>query len=179
REPSPASSISPTWCSCQRRFANPVLGCASAAGFAERVAGGRVAALHADREPVLALGRSAVGEGLRVHAPGGLLLEAVVADRGGGVERLGDLAAAHFPGRVRRVAPDARVAVGLQLERDREAAARLRVLLLRAPHLPLGADQVLHAVAVLVRDDVGLREVAAARMETPLQLVEEAEVEID
>jgi len=39
---------------------------------------------------VPALLRGAVREGVGVHAPGGLALQAVVADRGGGVEGLLD-----------------------------------------------------------------------------------------
>ena len=40
-------------------------------------------------------------------------------------------------------------------------------------------EQVLHVVAVLVRDDVRLRERPALRAELRLQLVEEAEVDVD
>src|SRR5439155_16830559 len=56
----------------------------------ERVARARLAAAPPGVEPVPALLRGAVREGVGVHAPGGLALQAVVADRGGGVEGLLD-----------------------------------------------------------------------------------------
>src|SRR4029079_6466946 len=76
---------------------------------------------------------------------------------------------------LRRMArPDAGVAVGLQLGPDGAAlgALRLRPLYERA-------QQVLHVVAVLVREHVRLGERPASRPESRLELVEEAEVDVD
>ena len=73
------------------------------------------------------------------------------------------------------VGPDARVAVGLQLDahgvRGRTAVAAL--------HAGGRAQQVLHVVAVLVGDDVGAGEVAALRAEAGLQLLVEGQVDVD
>ena len=68
------------------------------------------------------------------------------------------------------------VAVGLQLEPHR---ARLRALRVLAPDAPVGAEQVLDVMAVLVGDDVGLGERPAARAEARAQLAVEAEVDVD
>src|SRR4051812_2636851 len=83
----------------------------------ERVAAAGVAGAVARLEPALALRGRAVREGLRVDAAGRALLDAVVADRGRGVEAVRDvllgqvLDEAGVDG-VRR--PHARVAVGLE-----------------------------------------------------------------
>ena len=74
--------------------------------------------------------------------------------------------------------PDAGVAVGLQLQRDRVLVRVVRVALLRGAHLALGAEEGLQVVAELVRRDVRLRELAL-RAELLLELVEEAELEVD
>src|SRR4051812_24222474 len=74
---------------------------------AERGAGGQVAGLHAGLEPLHALGGGAVGEGLGRDAPLGRLLDTIVTDGGGGVERLLDLAGADRALLVRRVPPHA------------------------------------------------------------------------
>ena len=76
------------------------------------------------------------------------------------------------------MSPHAGVAVGLQLETHRQRVRAARIRTLHLPHLPFGAGQRLHVVADLVREDVGLREVAR-RAEAALQLVEEPEIEID
>src|SRR5215207_1769115 len=151
---------------------------------AERVADARVARLVAGHEPLLPLLRGPVGEGVLVHgAAAQVLLDEVVTDAGGGVERpvdvvLGDLGDQWCPGLVGHglgvVGPRPGVAVGLQLQAH-GAAGRAG---LARRHLPVGAEQVLHVVAVLVRDDVGVDEQAALRAELALQLVEEGEVDV-
>ena len=73
------------------------------------------------------------------------------------------------------VGPGAGVAVGLQFEPD---AAAGRAGLARG-HLLVGAQQVLHVVAVLVGEHVGVDEGAALGAELRLQLVEEAQVDVD
>src|SRR3954454_14842347 len=122
---------------------------------AEGVAGVGVSGAIAGREPLLPLSGRAVRPRLRVDLSLELLLEAVVADRGCGVEpvgdvglrQLGDVTRAH-----RTVRPYAGEAIGLQLEVD-TPAFRPGDSLADPAH---GAEQVLHVVAVLVRDDVGL-----------------------
>ena len=76
------------------------------------------------------------------------------------------------------VAPHAREAVGLQLEANGEVVLEVGTLLHRAAHLRLDAQQLLHVVADLVRQDVRLGELAG-RAEASLQLVVEAEVDVD
>jgi hypothetical protein len=56
--------------------------------------------------------------------------------------------------------PDAGVAVGLQFQQHRELVLVGRVALHLPPHVGLGAEQVLHVVAVLVGQHVRLRELA-------------------
>ena len=68
-----------------------------------------------------------------------------------------------------RVSPDAGEAVRLQLEPDRVLAVL---------DLVVDPERVLHVVPDLVRDHVGLREVAGSA-EAVLQLAEEGEVEVD
>ena len=94
----------------------------------EGVALGEVAGAVADLEPPLALGGGAVGPGLGVDPALEVLLDAVVADGGGGVEAVGDVllgdaldqgvaaVGAGLGGGV--VGPQAGVAVGLELEAD-------------------------------------------------------------
>ena len=112
-----------------------------------------------------------------VTRPCGPLLDAVVADRRRGVERIGDVLPRDVlhESRVERVAdPQPGVAVGLELE-PHLAALRARV----AARAPQRAGQVLDVVPVLVGEDVRLGERAASRAELRLQLVEEAEVDVD
>ena len=59
--------------------------------------------------------------------------------------------------------PDPGVAVGLQFERHRELVLACRVALHLPPHLGLGAEQVLHVVAVLVGQHVRLGELRPRR----------------
>ena len=76
------------------------------------------------------------------------------------------------------MAPDAGVAVGLQLEPHRQRIRVARIRSLHLAHLPFRAGNRLHVMADLVREHVGLGEVPG-RAEAALQLVEEAEVEVD
>ena len=105
------------------------------------------------------------------------LLDAVVSDRSCCVERLGDVLSRQIldESRLERLAyPEPRVAIGLELDADL-AALRARVTIRAPKH----AGQVLHMVAVLVGQDVCLRERSALRPELGLELVEEAEVDVD
>src|SRR5207245_6806243 len=123
--------------------------------------------------PLLALRRRAVRPLLRLHAPLGLLLDAVVADGSRGVQCLRDLRVGRRveEAGIRRVAgPHPRKAIGLKLDPDRSGARS---------GLREQTELVLHVMAVLVRDDVALRERAALRAETLLQFLKEADVEVD
>ena len=55
-----------------------------------------------------------MGKGFRHHAPLRLLLQTIVADRGRGIERFGDVARVQLLHVAGMVAPHARVAIGLQ-----------------------------------------------------------------
>src|SRR5262245_10980095 len=139
-------------------------------GPVERVAGARVTAAVAGREPLLALGRRAVRPGVRVDLALRGLLDAVVPDRGGSIERVGDLLVRdrfEVAGARGVVRPDAREAVGLELGADRAA---LRTLLARLP--AEDAEQVLNVVAVFMSEDVALRQRPALRPEARAKLLE-------
>ncbi len=159
----------------------------------EGVAARYLARLQASVEPALALRGGAVGERVRYHVALRPALQRVVADRRGGAQRSLDVArvnerrlALRAQGRVLAVSPDAGEAVGLQLDLDLDlvgvgtaAGALLRLLRLRQD-----AEQVLHVVADLVRDHIGLREQARlaagiTAAEAGGDLVEERGVEID
>ena len=124
-----------------------------------------------------ALAGRAVGPGLGRDAAAGLLLDAVVADRGGGAQGLLDVAFLEQPALVGGVRPDTRQAVGLQLEAHRQRVGAIGPALLPADLLG-DAQEVLHVVADLVGEHVGLGEVAG-RPEAVLQLVVEAQVDVD
>src|SRR4051812_39150397 len=145
----------------------------------------RVARIEAALEPRDALLRRSVRELLRHHATRAELLQAIVADRGSGAQRFFHVARIEFDpagrgsSRLRRlVAPHAGIAVGLQLEAHRHRVRAARIRTLRLAHLPFRAHQRLHVVADLVREHVGLREVAGCA-EAAIQFIVETEIEID
>src|SRR6185503_4787232 len=140
---------------------------------AGRVAAIEVAGLVPGVEPLLALRGRTVSPLLGHDLTLGLLLDAVVADSGGGVERLRDLGVRWLleVAGVRRVLrPNTREAIGLELDAD---GLRVR------SGLQEQSELVLHVVAVLVRDDISLGEGAALRAEPRVQLLEEADVEVN
>src|ERR1041385_1033016 len=148
------------------------------------VAGLDRALLEPGHEPALALLGRAVGEALRHHRALRLSLQRVVADRRGGLQRRVDVTRIEEALlRLGVVGPDAGEAVGLQLGAHLEPVRVGAVggALLRLLHLGQDAEQVLHMVADLVGDHVGLRELAglaAAAAKAPLELVEERGIEI-
>jgi hypothetical protein len=100
-----------------------------------------------------------VREAIGHHAARGHLLP-VVADRGGGTQRFFQVARIELdlpglrPSGLRGgVAPDAREAIGLQLQRDRRA---VRACASIAGCALVQPEQSLHVVTELVRDHVGL-----------------------
>jgi hypothetical protein len=121
--------------------------------------------LHAPLEPAHALLGSAVGERLGDDLALRLPLQAVVADRRGGRQRL--LGLARFEDLLHAVgamAPDAGEAVGLQFEphRQRIGGGPVAAALLRRVHLVGNAEQVLHVMTDFVRDHVSLGKLAGA-----------------
>lgn len=116
--------------------------------------------------------------GLRIDLPLRPLLNAIVSDGRGRVERLGNVLLGQLCDVARAdgvAGPHAGEAVRLELDRDRRASgARLP-----GPCPLERAREVLDVVAVLVRQDVCLGEVAAARAETGAELIEEPQVEVD
>ncbi len=120
-----------------------------------------------------------MGEGLGDDAALRLLLQAVVADRGRGGERLGGVARVELLHEAGMVSPDARVAVGLQLHFHGDLVVLgLRGAATRRFEALEVAGELLHVVAHLVRDHVGLGEIAR-RAEAVLQLAIEGQVDVD
>src|SRR5262249_37084540 len=68
-------------------------------------------------------------------------------------------------------------AIGLEFKAHRQLVPRSRILPLRLPHLLLQSKQVLHVMANLVRQDVGLGEVSRGA-EPAFQFVVEAEIDV-
>ena len=99
-------------------------------------------------------------------------------DRGRRGQALLEVAALEDPAVVGRAGPDAGEAVGLQLEANRELVGVVGVRLALLADLLLDAELLLDVVAELVGDHVRLREIAG-RLEALIELVEEAEVEVD
>ena len=114
--------------------------------------------------------------GLPIDLPLDLLLDAVVADGLGRVERLSDLVFTDRSddGRRRIRRPHTGVAVGLELRSHRRALGTLLI----ASNLVQRADQVLDVVPVLMSEHVCLRERPALGAEPSLQLLEEPEVHV-
>src|SRR5262245_9259632 len=90
----------------------------------ERIARFELAGVEAAPKPLHPLRGRAVRERLRVDATPGHLLEAVVADLAGGVERLVEVADLEQVAAIRRLRPYAGEAIGLQLLPHRRGVAR-------------------------------------------------------
>ena len=106
--------------------------------------------------------RTAVREGIRDDGLAGIALQGVVADGARGAEPFLDVPGLEEVRRlVRVVRPDAREAVGLQLEPDGKLVRfDLVDALLQLVHAARDTEQGLHVVPDLVRDDIGAREIA-------------------
>ena len=107
-----------------------------------------------------------MGEPLRVHTLTAGRLNPVVSDRRGREPFL-DVPRIQLVSLLRRIGPDPGIAVGLELHPNGEVVHHVGPLLLRPPHLSLGAEQPLHVMAELVRDHVGLREIARGPESVP------------
>ena len=117
--------------------------------------------------------REAVGHDIALRAA----LDRVVADGGGGVQRLVDVARLENAFRLGVVGPDPGEAIRLQLGAHRQSA---RADLAGLPRLRLlqNAEKLLDMVADLMRQHVSLGEVAG-RAEALLQLGVEVEIDIN
>src|SRR5579871_966741 len=153
---------------------------------AERIAGLDRALLIAGHEPALALRSRAMREGVRHNAACRLALQGVIADGGGRGQRRIDVPRLE---EVRSflllaVDPDAGQTIRLQLDPhlERVRLGLARHLLLHLRHARDDAEQVLHVMASLMRDDVGRGEfarAAGAAVEPRFDLAEESCVEKD
>src|SRR5690606_19799294 len=145
----------------------------------ERIAVLEPAVAQAVGEPGHALLGRTVVEAFRNDVALGALLQRVITDLVGGIQRLLDVALlqqALLRGVMR---PDAGEAVGLQLDTGRQAIGfHLAHALPLAVEFRQHADQVLDVVADLMRDRISLREVAR-RLELLRQVAEEAEVDVN
>src|SRR4051812_14947283 len=157
--------------------------CVAGCGALQRGGGKGVAVLgpsgvEAALEPPHPLRGSAVGERFRHDAALRLLLQAIVADGRGGVERLFQVARLQLLHRAGVVAPDPGIAIGLKLHANRDAVVfSLRGASLRVFQPLEAAGELLHVVADFVRDHVRLREIAR-RMEAVLEIAVERKVDV-
>ena len=91
---------------------------------------------------------------------GGRLLQKVVADHRRGVERVVDVAGLEQTALIGRVGPYAGIAVGLQFGTQDSALAGPGLICCNCATWPVTPVDPLNVVPDLVRDDVGLGEVA-------------------
>src|SRR5690606_32708336 len=124
------------------------------------------------------LRRRAVRECLRRYASPGHALDPVVANRRRRAERFFNVTLLEHVAARGGVAPDTGIAVGLKLHPHRQVVALSRVVALELADLALRADERLHVMADLVREYVGLGEVAPGT-KPARELVVEAEVDVD
>src|SRR5947199_1553696 len=151
----------------------------------EGVAARHGTALESGVEPAHALLGRAVGECVGDDVALPLPLQAIVADRGRGLERSFDVALLdEFPALLRTIGPEPGETIGLQLDLNLQVI-RLDLAdgVLALLHLRQNAEQILHVVTDLVGDHVSLGELASlavvAAAEPALQISEESRVEID
>src|SRR5450756_335919 len=151
----------------------------------ERIAGRQLALRETGGEPALALLRRAVGKRVRHDAALSALLQRIVADRTGGLQRRIDVAGIEeLFALLGMVCPYAGVAIRLQFDSHLNAVRGGLVAggPLRGLRLGQSAEQVLHVVTDLMRDHIGLREfagVALATVKARLDLTKKRHVEID
>src|SRR5205085_10826753 len=109
---------------------------------------------------------------------GGHALQAIVANGRGGTQAGRDIAGIDDVALLGGVAPDASEAVRLEFEPYREMIAFRRFATPQVGDALLDPEKFLHVMPDLMRDDVGLRELAG-RAEAAAQLVEEGKVDVD
>ena len=120
-----------------------------------------------------------MGKAVRYHAPLALLLQTVVADGFGSVQRLLQIAGFQNILLLHIMAPDAGEAVRLQLHLHRQTVGfGLGGMLLLLANFRLNAQQFLHVVAHLMSNDVPLSKVAVGA-QFIFHLIVEGQVDID
>src|SRR5258705_2806205 len=146
----------------------------------ESVALLQIAGLNAAAKPAHALLRAAVSESFGNHVALSAFLNCVVADLGGGVQalfdiaRLKDLALA-----IGEAGPDAGKTVCLQLKpHGKGIGFALGGAPLTGLDLVHDAEQVLHVMADFVRNHIGLGKIAGS-FETVVEFTKESEVDIN
>ena len=146
----------------------------------EGITGLWISRLQSLAEPRHALFRGTVRPAFRLNRPARHFLEPVVSDGGSGFQAFFEIAwLDQVPLTLGMVAPDAGETIGLQFHSYRQGIPlSFRGLTLEARHLLCNPHQVLHVMAHLMGDDIGLCEVAW-RTKALGHLVEEGEVEVD
>src|SRR3954447_6138927 len=121
-----------------------------------------VAAAQADGKPSYTLGRGSVGEAVRDGAPPRLPLQPVIANGGSGIDRLTYVGVVNIGmPLVHPVGPYAGKTVRHQFRSHRNRVGR-GAIALHPLHLGQDAQKMLDMVADLMRDHVGIGEVAAS-----------------
>jgi hypothetical protein len=105
-------------------------------------------------------------------------LQAIIANRRCGAQARGDVAAVNDLALLRRVTPDARKTIGLQLESHRQAISHRGFATAQVADLLFDPENLLDVVSDLVRDNVRLSELAW-RAEPGAQLIEERQIDVD
>ncbi len=120
-----------------------------------------------------------VDKGFRRDVSAGLLLQAVVADRGGSVQALLDVARLeNVAYTVGVISPDAGETIGLEFDADRQLVRQNGIgALARRLHPIRDAEEIRHVMPDFVGDHIGLGEIAG-RTEAGLEVVVETEVDI-
>src|SRR5690606_32956604 len=158
----PSATSTSSWCARPRRRSPPASQRSDWSGRAlEGVAIADLAAAVAGQEPAPALLRRAVIEAVGNDIALGALLQRIVADLEGGIERFVDIAFLEQALLLGVVRPDAGIAVCLQLDAHRHGVGHdLAHRLAGAVELRQHVGQVLDMMADLVGDDIGLGEIA-------------------
>jgi len=146
----------------------------------EGVALTNVAGFVAFAEPADTLLGGAVSEGFWHDTAPGTALESIVADRSSGSQRFIDVAGFDDVfGAIGIMRPDTGEEVSLKLEANGEAVEfGLADAAARRLHFVGDAEQVLHVMSDLVRDDVGLGEIAG-RAKAVAQFPIKAEIDVN
>ena len=129
---------------------------------AERVTRADLSVRQTTLEPLGTLCRTAVSKPFWHHASCCHLLKAIVPDRSRSVQPRLYVSGLEDISLCCGMSPHACVAVGLQFHRDGETVLKVAPLLLYLSDLTLCAEKILHMVANLMRDYIGLRELPGA-----------------
>ena len=142
------------------------------------IALGDIAARQTALEPLRALGRRSMGEGLGADISAGHSLHTIVAYGAGGAYASLDIPLLDQISLRCGIRPDAGEAIRLQFQADRQRIRLRRASLLEGLDLVGDAQDLLDMMADLMGQHVGLGEFAG-RPEPVFQFVVEAEVHVD